>query len=65
VLSVSDNGRGIRDHDITNPKSLGLLGMRERALVFGGRVDITAVVGGGTRLTIRIPREGMPGNNHH
>jgi PAS domain S-box-containing protein len=58
VLSVSDDGRGIRGSDITNTKSLGLHGMRERALVFGGRVAITGSAGAGTTVTVRIPREG-------
>jgi PAS domain S-box-containing protein len=58
VLSVSDNGKGIREDDITNTKSLGLHGMRERALVFGGCVAIAGAAGEGTRVTVRIPREG-------
>jgi signal transduction histidine kinase len=63
VLSVSDDGNGIRESDITNTKSLGLHGMRERALVFGGCVTITGAVGEGTRVTVRIPREGTSTGN--
>ena len=55
ILKVSDNGKGIKESDVTEMKSLGLLGMRERALVFGGKVDITGVEGKGTFVTVRIP----------
>lgn len=55
ILKVSDNGKGIRESDVTEMKSLGLLGMRERALVFGGKVDITGIEEKGTIITVRIP----------
>lgn len=55
ILEVSDNGRGITQSEITEAKSLGLLGMRERALIFGGQVDVVGVVGRGTTVTARIP----------
>src|SRR2546430_16619868 len=47
VLTVEDNGRGIDAEVARSPKSLGLLGVRERVLPFSGRVDITGVPGGG------------------
>ncbi|MEN3334600.1 MAG: hypothetical protein V7641_3965 [Blastocatellia bacterium] len=56
VLKVSDNGRGIKESENADSKSLGLLGMRERALVFGGRVDITGIEGQGTTVVVSIPR---------
>ena len=55
VLIVEDNGRGITEREISDPKSLGLLGMRERALVFGGEVEISGAPGKGTTVTLRIP----------
>jgi PAS domain S-box-containing protein len=55
ILKVSDNGKGIKESDVSEMKSLGLLGMRERALVFGGKVDITGIEGKGTFVTVRIP----------
>lgn len=55
VLEVRDNGRGITPAEITQTNSLGLLGMRERAFVFNGSVDITGTPGSGTTLTVRIP----------
>ena len=55
ALRVEDNGKGITEHEITDPKSLGLLGMRERAVLFGGEVHISGVSGEGTRVVVRIP----------
>jgi signal transduction histidine kinase len=57
VLRVCDDGRGIRESDITDTRSLGLLGMRERAVVFGGVVEIEGAEGRGTTVTVRIPLE--------
>lgn len=56
-LEARDNGRGIRANEFSNPKSLGLLGMRERALLLGGEVSIRGVPGKGTAVTVRIPFE--------
>jgi signal transduction histidine kinase len=55
-LEVSDNGIGISDVDVTAPQSLGLLGIRERALLFGGTVVIVGKNGKGTKVSIFIPR---------
>jgi signal transduction histidine kinase len=54
-LQVSDNGRGIRDSEMSGVKSLGLLGMRERALLFGGETKIERNLDRGTLVTVRIP----------
>jgi signal transduction histidine kinase len=40
---------------VTKRKSFGLLGMRERALVLGGQVDITSAPGKGTVIGVTIP----------
>ncbi|HKP12957.1 MAG TPA: PAS domain-containing protein [Blastocatellia bacterium] len=56
VLRVADDGRGIGPLDAAGCTSLGLLGMRERALVFGGSVDIQGAEGRGTTVTVSIPR---------
>ncbi|MCA1555288.1 MAG: histidine kinase [Acidobacteria bacterium] len=55
VLEIRDNGRGITEADMTDPRSLGILGMRERAGAVGGTVDITGADGEGTRVTVRMP----------
>ncbi|MBI4810792.1 MAG: sensor histidine kinase [Ignavibacteriales bacterium] len=55
VLRVADNGRGITAQEATGNKSLGLLGMRERVLLFGGEVIIEGESGKGTIVTVRLP----------
>jgi signal transduction histidine kinase len=54
-LEVIDNGVGIQDNELHAKKSLGLLGMQERALLFGGDVRITGSPGHGTRVSVTIP----------
>jgi signal transduction histidine kinase len=56
VLQVRDNGRGLRPVELEHPKSLGLLGMRERAMLLGGEMDFASGPGGGTVVTLRLPR---------
>ena len=56
-LEVQDNGCGITAEQIQNLRSLGLLGMRERAMVWGGYVKIQGVSKGGTRVTINIKKD--------
>src|SRR5436190_19599288 len=56
LLEVKDNGRGISKEEISNTKSMGLLGMRERAAVLGGNFKIGQLPRGkGTRLIVSIP----------
>ena len=43
VLEVEDNGKVIPDSILAGTKSLGLLGMQERARVFDGRVDVQRI----------------------
>jgi two-component system sensor histidine kinase UhpB len=57
VLEIRDNGRGITKEEILNPESLGLLGMKERVLTFGGELSIRGEPGGGTALVLKIPRK--------
>ena len=58
MLCVTDNGRGITEGERRN--SLGLLGMQERAGIFGGRVDIRSAPGKGTSANLRIPLSKVP-----
>ncbi len=62
VLLVHDDGRGITDHERHSPRSLGLAGMRERALAVGGKVCIRRAPAGGTLVTLRLPQEAASGN---
>ena len=54
TLEVEDNGKGIEKEKILSSKSLGLLGMRERAQMFGGRITVTGTPGTGTKVTVEI-----------
>jgi two-component system sensor histidine kinase UhpB len=56
VLEISDDGCGIPPEAVSNNRSLGLLGMRERAAVLGGELAIAPVSPHGTRVTLRLPR---------
>ena len=58
TLIVADDGRGVTVDELVRPTSLGVVGMRERALVVGGEVTITGLPGGGTTLTVRVPSNG-------
>lgn len=62
LLEVSDNGKGITEGQIANSKSLGLLGIRERALLWGGTVSIQGAPGKGTTLSVKIPISGGDGS---
>jgi PAS domain S-box-containing protein len=57
VLEIRDNGRGITEEEILHPEALGLLGMKERVLTFGGELSIQGKPGGGTALVVKIPRK--------
>jgi signal transduction histidine kinase len=58
VLEVIDDGKGIRQNDIIDPRSLGLMGMRERARHLGGCVTLSRHEDGGTIMTLRLPTAG-------
>ena len=55
ILAVRDNGKGIDEAAINAASSLGLLGIRERAMAFGGNMELTALPERGTCVTVRIP----------
>jgi PAS domain S-box-containing protein len=55
-LVVADNGVGIPDSKVSNRWSLGLLGMKERATLFGGEVTIQGHPGKGTTVIACLPR---------
>ncbi len=55
ILEIEDNGIGIKTNKINNIKSIGILGMRERAMLIGGELSITSKRGSGTMITLAIP----------
>jgi signal transduction histidine kinase len=54
-LQVHDNGRGITDKEIHDPKSFGLIGIRERTQHLQGTVDINGGPNLGTTIAVRLP----------
>jgi signal transduction histidine kinase len=55
VLTISDNGQGIREDEATGENSMGILGMRERAHLINGEIEINGVAGEGTVIQVRVP----------
>jgi signal transduction histidine kinase len=53
-LEVRDNGGGLREEQLAG-RSLGILGMRERAILLGGEFSIGSTLENGTTVTVRIP----------
>ena len=58
TLVVKDDGRGIQGSEISRSTSLGLLGMRERAVALGGEFRVTGVPGKGTTVRVVVPIAG-------
>jgi len=56
-LEVTDNGKGISAEQIKDFKSLGIHGMEERALIFGGQVTFDSISGKGTKVKVEIPMD--------
>lgn len=65
ILEVQDNGRGISENEKYKANSFGLLGVRERVAILGGKSSIKGVQGQGTIVTIRIPLPGESGTINH
>src|SRR5258706_194796 len=54
-LRVEDNGRGIEPRKFENPRSLGFMGLRERTLALGGKIEVHGEPGKGTTVAVAIP----------
>ncbi|MFP3563294.1 PAS domain S-box protein [Paraburkholderia sp. SIMBA_030] len=55
VVKIADNGQGTNHAATSTEKSFGLLGIRERAHMMGGTVDIHTSSGKGFALTVTFP----------
>jgi signal transduction histidine kinase len=60
TLVVVDNGVGLSEPEKGGRKSLGLLGMQERAVLFGGEVRFSSAPGEGTTVNVSIPVRQAP-----
>ena len=63
IFQVHDNGKGFDAEQTSARRSLGLLGMQERALLLNGEFMIEGALGSGTTMTLRIPlpHSSLPG----
>jgi two-component system, NarL family, sensor kinase len=59
TLTVSDDGRGFSPGR-RKPDGHGLVGMRERAKLLGGRLQVSSATGKGTRIVASAPTNGEP-----
>ncbi len=57
LMEIKDDGEGIQADDLDKSDSLGVLGMKERAHLFGGSVSIHGEPGKGTTVVVKIPYE--------
>jgi len=61
TLSVRDDGCGFDPTSVLSDPDdrvgIGLFGMKERASLVGGSVDIRSAIGRGTRIVVRVPLE--------
>ncbi|MBL7872508.1 MAG: PAS domain S-box protein [Cyclobacteriaceae bacterium] len=55
VLTIRDNGIGLQDGFSDQRRTLGIVGMKERAMMMGGELQIKGVTGIGTSVTLRVP----------
>lgn len=53
LLSIIDNGKGF-DPSLASKKTLGLLGMKERAAMLGGKMEIISEPGKGTTVLVTV-----------
>jgi PAS domain S-box-containing protein len=58
TLAVTDNGRGFDTRILSETDGLGVAGMRERAALIGGTLEILSQPGEGTRVYLRAPVDG-------
>lgn len=54
-LVIADDGKGFVVEEIANKKTLGLMGMRERATLLGGTYEISSKPSKGTAVIIVVP----------
>lgn len=54
-ITVADDGKGFDSKVVRNKRGFGLMGMRERVLVFGGQARFDTVIGQGTTVRLSIP----------
>lgn len=64
TLSITDDGRGFDPKDLSDSECLGIAGMRERAALVGGALDIQFQPERGTGVYFRVPIIHFKGVEH-
>jgi signal transduction histidine kinase len=64
VMSISDDGLGFKTNGAINQRGIGLLSIRERVRMLGGRLEVTSSPNAGTVATVTIPTGDGPGDRH-
>jgi signal transduction histidine kinase len=59
VISVKDTGTGITAENLAAFHSFGILGMKERAEMLGGALNVTRPPEGGTLVVVQLPENGF------
>jgi two-component system sensor histidine kinase UhpB len=57
AVEVKDDGRGVETEAGWRKPGLGLLGMRERTFILGGRLEVESLRGQGTTVRAIVPKE--------
>jgi len=64
-LTISDKGKGFDPTSLADAAGLGLLSIRERVELLGGRMKIRSVEGRGSTFLIAVPAESVPAADRH
>jgi signal transduction histidine kinase len=57
IMMISDNGTGIPAEKLNSPNSFGIMSMRQRAQLCGGKIDFSSLPGNGLLIEVRIPKK--------
>ncbi len=63
TLEVTDNGKGISQTELLNPKGFGIRGLHERAKTVGGWLDVSTQSQVGTSIILSVPLLPMRSDN--
>lgn len=55
TLTVHDDGKGIATDSIESNESVGIIGMRERAILVNGQLTVSGAPGQGTTVSVTVP----------
>ena len=59
ILTVNDDGRGFNAQNLPESEGLGIAGMRERAMLVGGSLEVHTEPGAGTQVFLKVPLGGL------